>query len=100
MRFSLSRILEFLPAFQSQPFGFRLRYVDIGADAVSLTPIVLVGYSECVSHDAGKQKFFRPLQEGGMGFREVTGLAKWSDVLRCVFASMLEVSTMIDLDEA
>ena len=30
----------------------------------------------------------------------MTGLAKWSDVLRCVFASMPEVPTMIDLDEA
>ena len=35
-----------------------------------------------------------------MGFCEMTGLAKWSDVLRCVFASMPEVPTMIDLDEA
>ena len=72
--------------------------IHVGATA--LTPIVLVGYSECVSHDAGKQKFFGSLQEGGMGFCEMTGLAKWSDVLRCVFASMLEVPTMIDLDEA
>ena len=77
-----------------------LRVTGIGTDSVSLTPIVLVGYSECVSHDAGKQKFFGPLQEGGMGFCEMTGLAKWSDVLRCVFASMVEVPTMIDLDEA